>query len=213
VTEDAPSGQHSQTAREAAVEWPDERGWQQSSRIRQASPRMAAPVPCSNYYGPLDTEELPDATVVRDPTRVAGQLLPEQSGRGWRRKAQGPQTQSRSARRQRKAAAVSSTMDGTEAAEAKAPRSSPPTNGRLGPLSDRPQFRDQLSSEIGGAWSPPPPGRGGADGQYRVDGRRAWSRACTSWRRKDPCRRGARRGMSTTVAVPCGILSKRIHSP
>jgi hypothetical protein len=134
----------------------DERGWQQSSRIRQASPRMAAPVPCSNYYGPLDTEELPDATVVRDPTRVAGQLLPEQSGRGWRRKAQGPQAQSRSARRQRTAATVSSTMDGTEAAEAKAPRSSLPTIGRLGPLSDRPQFRDQLSSAIGGAWSLPP---------------------------------------------------------
>ena len=162
----ATSGPHSQPAQEAAVEWPDERLWQPPSRFRQASPRMAAPVLCRNFFGPLatDTEELPDATALRDPTRAAGQLLPEQSGRGWRRKAQRPQAQSRSARQQRTAAAVGSTMDGPASAEAKTARqmsrSSPPT---LGPLSDRPQFRDELYSEIGGAWSPSPPGqrRGG----------------------------------------------------
>jgi hypothetical protein len=200
----ASSGPHSQPAQEAVVDWPAERLWQ--PRFHQASPRMAAPVPCRNFFGPLatDTEELPDATVLRDPMRATGQLLPEQPGRGWRRKAQGPQAQSRSARQQRTAAAVGSTMDGPTSAEAKTARqmsrSSPPA---LGPLSDRPQFRDQLSSEIGGTWSPPPP---------RAEAGRMVHTASTAAEcGLVPARVGC--GRIYVVTVPCVGFSSRSRRP
>ena len=60
---------------------------------------------------------------------------------------------------------------------------------------------------------PPPPGRGGADGPYRVHGRGVWSRACTSWLRQDLCRHGALRGIFITITATCGIMSERVHSP
>lgn len=60
---------------------------------------------------------------------------------------------------------------------------------------------------------PPPPGRGGVDGPYRVHGRRASSRVCICWLRTVLCRRGPRRGIFSTMTATGGRMSNRDHSP
>ena len=115
---------------------------------QRASPPLTAPIPCRNFFGPLEA-------------------IPEDERQVWQRQqtpAHGSQAPSRPGRRRRqKRAAAKGPIDrpASTVEDTAQQASRQPSAYRPGVLSDRPEFLDQLSSATGCTWSPPPPGQGG----------------------------------------------------
>ena len=140
---------------------------------QRTSPRLTAPIPCRNFFGPLaeSSEDPPEEADLRHqqlfPARPGGTLLFERQT--WQRRqmlTHGSQPPSRSGRRSRQRK-VAAKVDGSIERPASAgivaaqQASRPPAADRPGVLSNRPEFLDQLSSATGCTWSPPLPRRGG----------------------------------------------------